>query len=366
MISCVRQVGSSDSQLAGRKTLDAVVHRARGLLALSTAPSRWLCRIDPGSDHRAMDHQSRRLRDVGELPEAIDRVVSLARLREAGVTRGRRRAHVAAERWQHLPHRGVVLDHGPLGGDSGWRAALLHVGTSARLGGVTALQASGLTGFEETPIHIWVTKSTRKGRPAGVVLHESRRWGDDDAAPHGIPRARPAVAAVQAALWARTPRQAAYLLVLPVQQRLVSVEDLGVEMSRVRRHAYRGVLSGVVADIGDGVRSMNELDFARLCRARGLPEPSRQTLRESAQGRRYLDVEWVAYDVRLEVQGAGHARLLNVLSDDVRLMDLAAEDGAAVSVSVLSLRVDPEPLFASLARLLQSRGWRGAYRPPSP
>lgn len=121
-----------------------------------------------------------------------------------------------------------------------------------------------------------------------------------------------------------------------------------------------------MADIRDGVRSMNELDFARLCRTRGLPEPSRQTLRESAQGRRYLDVEWVVYGIRLEVQGAGHARLLNVLSDDVRLMDLAAEDGAAVSVSVLSLRVDPEPLFASLARLLQSRGWRGVYRPPSP
>lgn len=68
--------------------------------------------------------------------------------------------------------------------------------------------------------------------------------------------------------------------------------------------------------------------------------------------------------VRLEVQGAGHGRLRNVLSDDVRLMDLASEPGAAVSVSVLSLRVDPEPLFRSLARLLTARGWSGSYRPP--
>jgi hypothetical protein len=310
-----------------------------------------------------MDQQPLRLRDVADLPESADRVVSLARLREAGVARGRRRAHVTAERWRNLPHRGVVLDHGPLHGAASWRAALLQVGASARLGGVTALEASGLTGFDEPGVHVWVRKSTRKGHPDGVILHESRRWGDDDAAPNGIPRSKPAVATVQAALWARTARQAAYLLVLPVQQRLVTADQVGVELARVRRHAYRRLLVGVLADVADGVRSMNELDFARWCRDRGLPEPSRQTVRQSATGRRFLDVEWVALGVRLEVQGAGHARLLNALSDDVRLMDLAAEEGAAVSVSVLSLRVDPEPLFASLARLLQSRGWRGTYRP---
>jgi hypothetical protein len=310
-----------------------------------------------------MDQQPLRLRDVADLPESADRVVSLARLREAGVARGRRRAHVTAERWRNLPHRGVVLDHGPLHGAASWRAALLQVGASARLGGVTALEASGLTGFDEPGVHVWVRKSTRKGHPDGVILHESRRWGDDDAAPNGIPRSKPAVATVQAALWARTARQAAYLLVLPVQQRLVTADQVGVELARVRRHAYRRLLVGVLADVADGVRSMNELDFARWCRDRGLPEPSRQTVRQSATGRRFLDVEWVALGVRLEVQGAGHARLLNALSDDVRLMDLAAEEGAAVSVSVLSLRVDPEPLFASLARLLQARGWRGTYRP---
>lgn len=310
-----------------------------------------------------MDHEPLRLRDVVDLPESADRVVSLPRLRQAGVTRERRRAHVKAERWRAVPHRGVVLDHGPLDGPAAWRAALLQVGASARLGGVTALQAWGMTGFDEPSIHVWVRKSTRKGRPDGVILHESRRWAAEHAVDHGIPRATPPVAAVQAALWARTARQSAFLLVLPVQQRLASVEHIGDELARVRRHAYGAMLRGVLIDISDGVRSMNELDFARLCRLRGLPEPSRQTPRRSPDGRRYLDVEWVVHGVRLEVQGAGHGQLLNALSDDVRLMDLAAEPGAAVSVSVLSLRVDPEPLFRSLSRLLRSRGWRGTYHP---
>ena len=311
-----------------------------------------------------MDAVPRRLRDVVELDEADDRVISLTRLREVGVEPSTRRSHVRAERWRSLPYRGVVLDHGPLHGRSAWRAALLQVGASARLGGVTALQAWGLEGYVESGIHVWVEKSTRKGRVDGVVLHESRRWGGEDAVDIGIRRAKPAVATVQAALWARTSRQAAYLLVLPVQQRLVRVEDVGEQLARVRRHSYRALLHRVYADIADGVRSMNELDFARMCRDRSLPEPSRQTPRPSPEGRRYLDVEWEAYAVRLEVQGAGHGQLLNVLTDDVRLMDLAREPGAAVSVSVLSLRVDPEPLFRSLARLLAARGWSGTYRPP--
>ncbi len=311
-----------------------------------------------------MEPVPRRLQDVTTLEEAADRVVSLARLRDAGVGRGTRRSHVRAERWRALPYRGVVLDHGPLEGRSAWRAALVQVGRSARLGGVTALQAWGLEGYDEPSVHVWVEKSTRKGAADGVVLHESRRWGPADAVDVGIPRAKPAVAAVQAALWARTRRQAAFLLVLPVQQRLVRVEDVGTELARIRRHAYRRMLLGVHADIADGVRSMNELDFARMCRVRGLPEPSRQSVRRTPEGRRYLDVEWTTFGVRLEVQGAGHARLLNVLGDDVRLMDLAAEPGASVSVSVLSLRVDPEPLFRSLARLLRARGWRGTSALP--
>lgn len=313
---------------------------------------------------RSMDAVPRRLQQVADLDEVDDRVISLARLREAGVSATTRRSHVRGERWRAIPYRGVVVDHGPLDGRSAWRGALLSVGASARLGGVTALQAWGLEGYVENDIHVWVEKSTRKGRVDGVVLHESRRWGQEDAADADLRRAKPAVAAVQAALWARTPRQAAYLLVLPVQQRLVRIDDLGEELDKVRRHSYRALLRGVLADIGDGVRSMNELDFARSCRQRGIPEPSRQTQRSSPEGRRFLDVEWTGFGIRLEVQGAGHARLLDVLSDDVRLMDLACETGSAVSVSVLSLRVDPEPLFRSLAGLLAARGWAGRYVPP--
>lgn len=234
---------------------------------------------------------------------------------------------------------------------------------TARLGGITALQAAGLSGLADTDIHVWVEKSTRKGNRRlvpGVVLHESRRWTAEDAADdQTMPRARPPVAAVQAALWAVSLRQAALFLVMPVQQGIVAVDDIRLVMERVRRHRFRLPLRQVIDDIGTGSHSMNELDFLRLCRVYGLPEPVRQTVRHTASGRRYLDVEWPQLGVKLEIQGAGHGQLLNALADDVRLMDLACEDGAAVSISVLSLRVDPAPVMEALGRLLQSRGWPG-------
>jgi hypothetical protein len=305
----------------------------------------------------------RRLLKVGDLAAEQSRVIRLRQLSEAEVSRSERESHVTAERWRAIPYRGVVVDRGPVEGASRWWQALVEVGSAARLGGVTALQAAGVTGLTDREVHVWVVKSTRKGRPPGVVVHESRRWDDDDALDDpGIPRARPAVAAVQAALWARTPREAAFLLMLPVQQRVVRVESIAEELARVRRHAFRRVLEAVAVDVHDGVRSMNELDFAVMCRERGLPEPSRQTVRWSEGKRSYLDVEWSGFGVTLEVQGAHHGQLLNTLSDDVRLVRLATEGGAAVSVSVLTLRVQPEPFFVALAQLLAKRGWTGTYR----
>lgn len=308
-----------------------------------------------------------RLRNLEEPASHGQRVFSLAELRAAGVTREQRRNHVEAERWRSLPNRGVVVDCGPLDPENAWRAALAEVASSARLGGVTALQAAGVTGLTDTAIHVWVRKSTRKGLPAvaaEVILHESRRWGADDAVDAGIPRARPAVAAVQAALWSRSVRQASLMLVLPVQQRLVTADQLIETFGRVRRHEFRSVLLQVLADIRAGGHSMNELDFVRLCGVHGIPAPAQQVVRRGPDGRIYVDCRWERLGVSLEIQGAGHGDLLNALDDDLRLLGLATDGDVALSVSVLTLRIDPARWFQRFAALLQSRE-DAAQRPAS-
>lgn len=294
---------------------------------------------------------------VEQRAAAQGNVLRLGDLYDLGVTPGQRAAQARARRWTTIPRRGVVV--GSADDQTPHRLALIQVGQGAAIGGVSALQLAGLTGWDEDIIHVWVRKSFSKNDAPGVEVHESRRWTADDLIGSGIPRANPTVAAIQSALWAKTGRQAATLLAMSVQQRLVCGEVLAVEFERVKRHRFRAMLRLVIADIGGGAQSINELDFAVLCRAHGLPEPSRQERRQSSQGRIYLDVYWKAYRVRLEVNGAGHGILVAAMGDEIRTVDAQAEGDAAVQVSVLTIRVEPLPLMEALGRLLRSRGWSG-------
>lgn len=294
---------------------------------------------------------------VAALADEQGSVLRLRQLRDAGISRGRQRAQVDAERWYPLPYRGVVVptvEHSQAGV---WWRAVTEVGTRAWLGGITALLDAGLTGYDEPLIHVWVMKSTPKGAPAGVQLHETRRWNTGDVVQVGVPRSTPAVATVQAALWARSARQAMLAMVMPVQQRIVRAEDVAAQLERIRRHRFRRVLQTSIQDILRGAQSLGELDFARECRRRGLPEPSRQEMRRTSQGRVYLDVYWKRYRVAVEVNGAGHSRPEQAMRDEIRAMDLQLREDAAVQVSLFTLRCDPEPFFAKLAELLAARGW---------
>ena len=297
--------------------------------------------------------------DVERKAVDTDGVVPLATLHDAGVTRGQRAAQIVARRWVPIPRRGIITTTGAVSGDAAIRLALLQVGPAAAVGGVSALQLAGMTGFDEDHLHIWVPKSAFKAKPVDVALHETRRWVEDDVLVTGIRRSRSEIATIQAALWATSRRQSALLLIMPVQQRLVRAADLVDPLERVRRHEFRSMLRGVLADVLGGVQSLNELDFARLCRAHGLPEPTRQVRRTSPQGRIYLDVHWDGYGVSLEVNGAGHGILTQAMSDEIRAMDIQVEGDAAVQVSSVTIRVDPKPFVEALGRLLRSRGWSG-------
>ncbi|CAN7258368.1 hypothetical protein [Knoellia sp. LjRoot47] len=294
--------------------------------------------------------------------EDLGGVATLAELTRAGVTRSTRRNLIRSGHWRPIGAKGVVLHTGSLHGEQALRAALIRVGPGARLGGTSALIAHGLTGFEESRVHLWVSKSAAKDRrevPDEIVLHETSRWSAKDCVGTGLPRSTPAVATVQAALWAVSPTQAALCLVMPVQQRLVRPDDVVTELDRVARHEYRNMLRAVANDLLGGVHSLNELDFARECRRRGLPEPSRQVRRTLPGGRVALDVYWDRFRVCVEVNGVGHDQLLTAMRDEVRLAGLQAQGDAAIPLSVLTLRVAPEPFFASLRELLRSRGWAG-------
>jgi very-short-patch-repair endonuclease len=231
------------------------------------------------------------------------------------------------------------------------------------LDGVTALQAAGLQRIESPLIHLAVPKSVTPHQCRGVRVHETRRYREEDVLRVDIPRMRPATAAVHAALWAPSNGEAALFVIAAVQQRLTTPCELAEAVERVRRDPRRNLLRGLLRDVAGGVESFDERAFARLCRKRGLPEPSRQVLCVAANGRVYFDVMWEQYGVIVEIDGIQHLDAAQVVRDALK-QNMAAIEGALVlRVPNWALRADPDPFLDQVEAALLSRGWNPALRP---
>lgn len=266
-------------------------------------------------------------------------------------------AEISAGRWRRGGDLTVITYTGPIATRTAWWRAVLEVGPTAVLAGVTALQAAGLQGMDDGATHVAAPKSARPRRVPGVVVHETRRLQPTDAVPTGLPRMRVAVAAVFAALWAVSDRQAAMVLVTPVQQRLTTPAALADVAARVRRHARRPMLTAVIGDLADGVQALSELDFARLCRRAGLPEPSRQRVVRRPGGRAVLDVEWDLWKVAAEIDGLQHMEAATWLADAWRHNDVVADGRLLLHFPHLAVRLDPDRVVAQVRAALMSRGW---------
>ena len=106
----------------------------------------------------------------------------------------------------------------------------------------------------------------------------------------------------------------------------------------------------MVRDVCDGAHSLGELDFARLCRTRGLPEPDRQSVRTLADGRVYLDVAWNDIGLVVEIDGGHHALALNTVADALRQNELVLSAERVLRIPVLGLRLDPNAFLNQIVR----------------
>lgn len=273
-------------------------------------------------------------------------VVSRAQLRSRSLTRDDVRSEVDAGRW-HRAGRHTLAVGGPLlsADAQRWRA-VWETGAGAALDGVAALVAAGLTGFELDRIDISLPHANRHHRLDEVRVVRRRKMPRTVAA--GIPRVHPAPAVLHAAEWAVSDRQAALLLCLVVQQRLVRPADLVAAWGQVGRSRRRGLIGAIVADLCDGVHSLGELDFAALCRARGLPTPTRQVVRTTPQGRIYLDVAWEDIRLVVEIDGGHHAAALNPVDDALRQNELVLSGERVLRIPVIGLRVSPDLFMAQV------------------
>ena len=289
-----------------------------------------------------------RARRGSEVAALHDGVAHRGELRTAGLTRHDVASEIAAGRWLRAGRHTVVIGTGPPGGEALLWRAVWESGSGAVLDGVAALVASGLTGLRREVIDVALPARGRGRALPGVRLRRRRDLGPCLSV--GVPRVRPEVAVVHAAQWARSDRQAALVICLVVQQRLVPPDrllDYWLTVTRSRRRAF---IHAVIRDVCDGVHSLGELDFARLCRARGLPEPTRQAVRTQRDGRVYLDVAWEDIGLVVEIDGGHHGLALNPVDDALRQNEVVLGAARVLRIPVIGLRLDPEAFLDQVVR----------------
>lgn len=244
-----------------------------------------------------------------------------------------------------------------------WRA-LFEVSPTAVLDGVTALQVAGLRGVSTDEIHVAVPKSARPRRCRGVVVHETRRYERSSVIDTGIPRMQPATAAVHAALWARSDRQAAYFVLASALQGLFTSEQLGEEVVKVLRHRRRNELRALHADVVGGIEALGEREFARLCAKRGFPSPTRQLRRRTKAGEVRFDTVWESFGLTVEINGAQHNLDPEVWVKDALKQNMMSLEGHVVlRIPNLALRLDPDPFLDQVEAALVRGGWVPCPRP---
>lgn len=234
-------------------------------------------------------------------------------------------------------------------------AACLEFGPSAVLAGMAALAEWGWRGDYETVDVIVPPKSNLRRT---VPLWIRPRYTDaGQAVVASVARTSAARSALDAASWARSDRETAYILLSATQQRITSAGALSRELHLKPRRRRAPLIRELIGEAEGGTSSMPELDFGRMCRERGLPEPRRQTKRSDATGRtRYTDVEFDLPGGGLlivEIDGAGHLDPSQAAADTLRTSALARATGAQIlRVQSWLLRTDPDSFFDELSQWL--------------
>lgn len=306
------------------------------------------------------EQRDRILREVERLGRRQGGVVSRTQAYAAGLTRAEVRAQVKARRWQRVWSRSLCLHTGEVPVTGRQWAAVFEGGDRAMLDGAASLVASGLTHYDVETSRVSVPRGVKPLRGKGLDIRRTRRWREEDRVATGVPRTRVPVAAVRAAMWARSDRQASLLLTLPVQQGMTTAGLLGEALLDVKRDRRLRLMHAVVLDLVGGARSLGELDFAAACRRRGLPEPSRQIVRRGKDGRYYLDVCWKDFCVVVEIDGIHHTWATEVVPDALRQNEVTLGDARVLRMPLLAFRVAQDEFFDQIERALRAGGWRQA------
>lgn len=304
-------------------------------------------------------HDARRRRQhlVADTASAQHGVISRRQLLALGLTRWDILAELRAGRWRAHGKQTIAIHSGALSDKALLWHAVIEAGSRAVLDGTGSLLAAGLTGFHIDSIRLSVPRGAKILQARGATVRQTRRLRTSDIAPGGIPRVKTPIAAVRAALWAVSDRQAALILAMVVQQRLATAEHIARALLDVRRDKRRRHLEAVVVDLVGGSESMGELDFATKCHRHGIPAPDRQVVRRLSGNTYVLDARWARYRVVVEIDGIHHLHTTSIVGDALRQNAITLTGDVVLRLPLLGLRAAEGEFFAQIRTALTDAGW---------
>lgn len=291
------------------------------------------------------------------LPEAL---LNLARV-QAGVLRSSQLAdhgftprdvlhRIRLGDWQRISNR-IVATQQPTRTSMLWAASLHH--HRVGLTGASALELLGLPAAKDSRILLLGPRGTRQRPFEGcrIMTTEAPEF-TIDAGPMRTPIA---MSVALACGTASSTRQGIFYCTWAVQRRHTTLEAINDAVSALPNSPAMAAARRCLSLIDPGVHSVNEFDFARACKKRGLPQPLRQVARLDGEGRtRFTDVEFGTRSGTLvvEIDGLGHLDAEVRLDDQWRANELTLQSTRVLRVSALALRTDADRYFAQIRRAL--------------
>lgn len=277
-------------------------------------------------------------------------------LRKADIERRLRRREL------RRVHPRVYVDHaGPMSWTQRAWAAVLYA-EPAYLCWTSVEEPRGRD--DGAPIHVAIDHSRRIRPQDGIIIH--RMAGLEQRAYGGTP---PRLAVEDNALAmahvATKEIDAIARLAEVASRTYVTPDSLRAALDRYPSIRRRALLAGLIDDLEAGTHSVLEHGYlTKVERAHGLPAGARQVLRSGPAGTQFRDVDYAAYQLVVELDGAlGH----DSWRDQARDADRALDDLAAAGSLTARLRFHqvfdtPCQTATRIARILRRNGWTGVMK----
>jgi very-short-patch-repair endonuclease len=279
---------------------------------------------------------------------------------------------VRAQRWQRM-HRGVygTFTGKPTREAVLW-AAVLRAGKGAMLSHETAAEIQELTNKTSTRIHITVPAESNPARSRnirGVVIHRSRHVHPDPQPPWQLPRTTIEDTVLDLVAASETFDEAYSWIAQATGKGHTTPASLRTALTSRKRMRWRAWLVGALDDAAEGVNSALERHYVYgVERAHGLPAAKRQSKQRVGGRTYYLDNDYQAYRLCVELDGqASHPaeeRWHDARRDNV---NLAASDIPTLRYGWLDCTAHRCETARQVATVLGRRGWsQGTLKPCGP